>query len=246
MYEFVSNPALLLIGFGLLSGLLSTFAYLPYIRDTAAGHTQPQRASWFIWSVLGSIAFLSQLYEGAGSSLWFAGVQVSGTIIVFLLSIRFGIGGLVKRSDCIVLAFAGAGLLIWYFTQNAVYALAITIGISLLGGGVTVAKAHAAPESETLSTWFMSFIASGCAILSVGALDWVFLAYPIYLFVLNGAIVLAILLGRMREAGADVLILTPARRAPLRSPVLPAHRLPSLLGIHRRGSIGRWHPPIAG
>ncbi len=73
--------------FGIFSGVLSTYAYIPYILDTLAKRTNPQRASWLIWSVLGSIAFFSQLFEGASSSLWFAGVQVTGTISVFLLSI---------------------------------------------------------------------------------------------------------------------------------------------------------------
>ena len=78
------TSAQILLFFGIASGALSTFAYIPYIIDTVARRTQPQRASWLIWSVLGSIALISQIYEGATSSLWFAGVQVSGTIIVFL------------------------------------------------------------------------------------------------------------------------------------------------------------------
>ena len=238
MFTLFDDPALVLIGLGILSGVLSTFAYLPYIRDTIAGRTQPQRASWLIWSVLGSIAFLSQVYEGAGSSLWFAGVQVSGTVAVFLLSIRLGVGGFLKRADCAVLAAAAFGLILWYFTEDAVYALAITITISLLGGGVTVAKAYLAPESETLATWFLSFVASACAMASVGAVEPVLLAYPAYLFALNGAIVAAILLGRTR--------LMPSRRARLRSLLLPARHRSFPQESRPRGSTGRWLPPAAG
>lgn len=183
---------------GLLSGILSTFAFLPYIIDTIARRTQPQRASWLIWSVLGSIAFFSQVFEGATESLWFAGVQVSGTVMVFLLSIIVGVGGYLSRTDFFVLIAAGVGLLLWYYTDTAIYALAITVSISLLGGTVTVAKAFNAPESETMATWAISGIASVFAIISVGKADWVLLAYPLYLFTLNGAIVVAITLGRLR------------------------------------------------
>lgn len=213
MFAFIDDPASVLLYAGIFSGILSTFAYLPYIRDTIARRTQPQRASWLIWSVLGSIAFCSQLYEGAESSLWFAGVQVSGTLAVFLLSIRLGVGGFLSRSDCAVLAAAALGLLLWYSTSDAVYALTITISISLLGGSVTVIKAYLSPDSETMTTWFLSFIAAGCAMASVGAMDWVLLAYPAYLFVLNGAIVLAMLLGRVRTA-RDRVAATPARHMP--------------------------------
>lgn len=201
MFESAEHPFTILIYLGILSGVLSTFAYVPYIIDTLARRTSPQRASWLIWSVLGSIAFCSQLYEGAGASLWFAGAQVTGTVVVFLLSIGLGIGGFLNRRDCLVLLCALAGLALWYVTDTAIYALAITISISLLGGSITVLKAFREPESETMSTWFLSLLASTCAIFSVGTMDWVILAYPLYLFTLNGAIVIAMLLGRMRDTG---------------------------------------------
>lgn len=189
---------------GILSAVLSTFAYLPYMRDTLRGRTYPQRASWFIWSVLSSIGFFSQAFEGATHSLWFAGAQISGTITVFLMSIRFGVGGFVNRRDCLVLLLAAGGLVAWNMTDSAVYALAMTIGIGTIGGLVTVTKAYWYPNSETLSTWFLSFIASILAILAVGRLDWVILAFPLYLLILNGAIVSAIILGKNRQVTTTV------------------------------------------
>ncbi|MDJ0614508.1 MAG: hypothetical protein QNJ29_12635 [Rhizobiaceae bacterium] len=185
--------------FGVLSGVLSTFAYVPYIVDTLKQRTAPDRACWLIWSTLGSIAFFSQLYEGAGASLWFAGVQVSGTIIVFLLSVKFGAGEYLSIKNQRILLTAALGLVAWYLTENAAYALAITISISLLGGLVTVQKAFIDPDSETLSTWIVSLIASICAVLSVGKLDWTLLAYPLYLLTLYTAIVVAMMFGRMRQ-----------------------------------------------
>ncbi len=214
MFEFAEHKAAIPVAFGVLSGIISTFAYLPYIRDTIAGRTQPQRASWLIWSVLGSIAFFSQVYEGAGASLWFAGVQVSGTIAVFLLSIFLGVGGFLSRRDCAVLICAAMGLVIWYFTETAIYALIITISISLLGGAVTVVKAYQDPDSETMSTWLLSFIAATCAIVSVGTPDGVILAYPLYLFTLNGAIVGAMVLSRMRAAADGPIMPSASLRKP--------------------------------
>ncbi len=206
-----------LLFFGIASGVLSTFAYIPYIIDTIAGRTRPQRASWLIWSVLGSIAFLSQIYEGASTSLWFAGVQITGTIVVLLLSIRVGKGAYLSRTDCIILAAATLGLVLWYFTESAAYALAITITISLLGGIATVLKAYRDPDSETLITWAVSLLASICAILSVGTINLIILAYPLYLFTLYLAFVVAIILGRLRT----------------RSPTKPAFQ-------HRRTNIGQF------
>ena len=149
--------------------------------------------------MLGSIAFISQVYEGATASLWFAGVQVSATIIIFTLSISVGSGRFLNKNDHIILLAASVGLVLWYFTETAVYSLAISISISLLGGLATMAKAYRAPESETLSTWVISLVASIFAIFSVGRLDPIILAYPFYLFTLSFALVAAILFGRVRR-----------------------------------------------
>lgn len=217
--EFFTSVDILLF-FGIASGVLSTFAYIPYIIDTAAKRTQPQRASWLIWSVLGSIAFVSQLYEGASSSLWFAGVQITGTIIVFVLSIWVGSGRYLTKTDYLILFAASVGLVLWYFTENAAYALAITISISLLGGIATVAKAYRNPDSETLVTWVVSFVASVCAILSVGEINFVILAYPLYLFTLYLAFIVAIVLGRARNK--------PGKRKDRSAPVKPVTGVGSL------------------
>lgn len=199
----------MLVLYGVLSAALSLYAYVPYIRDTLAERTQPERASWLIWSTLGSIAFFSQLYEGATDSLWFAGVQVSGTIIVFVLSIRLGAGEYLSKKNLTIFFVAACGLVAWYFTENAVYALSITISISLLGGAVTVQKAYNDPDSETISTWAVSLLASVCAVLSVGRVNWVILAYPLYLLTLYGAIVGGMILGRMRTRERG-LVLDPS------------------------------------
>jgi len=203
----------LLLFFGIASAVLSTFAFIPYILDTIARRTRPQRASWLIWSVLGSIAFVSQVYEGATASLWFAGVQITGTIIVFTLSIWAGKGSYLSKSDYAILLAASVGLVLWYITDTAAYALAITISISLLGGFATVAKAYRDPDSETLITWVVSFLASAFALMSVGSTDLILLAYPLYLFTLYLAFIVAISLGRARIASAN--------RAPART----VHRL---------------------
>ena len=189
-----------LVAAGLISGLLSALAYAPYVFDTLRGSTRPQRASWFIWSVLASISFFAQIAEGAVQSLWFAGVQTGATVLIFLLSLKRGTGGLHSLVDIAILCVAAMGVALWIYTDTPAYALIIAIGVSLLGGTVTITKAYAAPNSETLSTWATCFIASGFAMLAIGSVDWMLLAYPAYLFTLNGAIVLAIFLGRRREA----------------------------------------------
>ena len=180
--------------FGLAAGVLSVLAFAPYVIDTIRGRTQPLRVSWLVWSVLAAIAFVSQLARGADASLWFAGSQTVATIVIFALSIRFGTGTYLRGQDGYILGAAALGLIAWAMTSEPAYALLLSIGVNLLGGIATVQKAFDAPETETFSTWVLGLIAALCAIGAVGRLDWVLLAYPVYLATLYVAIIGAMLL----------------------------------------------------
>jgi len=184
--------------FGFLAALLSIFAVLPYIRDIFKGKTKPERASWLIWTVLGSIAFFSQLAKGATNSLWMVGVSTLCVLIVSILSIKFGTGGFAKR-DKISLTFAALGILLWFFTKEAAIALMITIFVDLMGSSLTIIKSYEDPESETISTWILAFISGIFAALSVGEWSFILLVYPLYIFLANLSVVVAILLGKKRK-----------------------------------------------
>jgi len=220
MTAFLASPDALWLC-AALSAMLSCMAYFPYIKDTLAGTTQPQRASWLIWSVLSSIAFASQLAEGAAQSLIFAGIQCSGTVVIFLLSIRRGAGDLITGRDGWVLLASAVGLGLWYITDSATYALVTTIAVSLLGGTVTISKAYRDPDSETPSCWLLGLAASVLAAMSVGGLDWVLLAYPLYLIALKGSIVAAIYFGARRDAAMAVPPLASVRAVSPASVAIP-------------------------
>ncbi len=189
--------------FGIVSGLLAIIGSIPYIRDILKGTTKPERASWLIWAVLGFIAFFSQLSSGASDSLWMTGMQTLEVCVIFILAVKFGVGGLVRR-DIVALACAGAGLFLWYFTNNAAAALFIVIAIDAVGAALTVYKAYKDPASETFSTWLLAGMSGVFASLAVGRLDFILLAYPFYIFIINVAVCAAMIAGRRCAVPAEV------------------------------------------
>ncbi len=184
--------------FGYISALLSIIMVIPYIYDIFLQKTKPERASWFIWLVLMSIAFFSQYAEGATDSLWLTGGQLVGVLLVFILSIKYGIGGLTKR-DISALFFSMIGLLIWFITKNAVYALVIVVIIDAIGIWLTVLKTYEEPGTETLSTWVMSGTASFFGALSIGTFNFILLLYPLYLLLANLSVAGTIVLRRTKK-----------------------------------------------
>ncbi len=151
--------------FGYLSAVLSIVMVIPYIIDIYKKETKPERASWLIWTVLGIIAFASQLAKGATDSLWLTTGQTLAVFFVFILSIKYGVGGLTKW-DIRALIAAAIGLVIWYFTKEAAWALFIVVAIDSIGSLITVVKSYLDPETETVSTFVISG-ASGVFVLSL-------------------------------------------------------------------------------
>ena len=184
---------------GIASVAVSNLACLPYIRDMLTGSPRPVRSTWLIWSVLSGICLVSNIDKGADASLFFVGVETAETVLIFVLSTRFGIGGVLHARDLAIYAVAAIGLVLWWMTDDAVFALAIAIGISALGGIPTVLKAYAAPRTETTACWGLSAVASLLGLLSVGSFSPVLLAYPAYLLALYCAILAAMFLGYRRE-----------------------------------------------
>ena len=184
--------------FGYLSGFLSIAAVFPYIYDILKGNTKPERASWFIWTALGAIAFFSQLEKGATNSLWMVGTSTLAVLVVSLLSLKLGSGGFSKR-DKISLLIASLGILLWFFTKEAAFALFITIFVDSIGSFLTTVKSYEDPESETLLTWIVASIAGLLAAMSIGEWNFILLVYPLYIFLANSLVVTAILLGKRRK-----------------------------------------------
>jgi hypothetical protein len=165
--------------FGYLSGLVNIPGYPPYIRDVLKGTTKPERATWCIWSVLGLIAFFSQLAEGATHSL----------------SIWKGEGGLTGR-DIVCLGLASLGVGLWYVTRHAAYAICLVIVVDLIGAWLTIRKTYISPGSETLVSWMFSAAAGLFSILAVTQRDWAVYAYPVYNLLVCTSIVAAIMIGK--------------------------------------------------
>jgi len=189
----------MLLLFGYLSGFFSLIEYIPYVKDILDRKVKPHRATFFIWSVLGGIAFFSQLAKGATNSLWLPGIETILGLIVFALSFKYGIGGYSKR-DRFALIIAFLGLVVWYFTKEAALALYITIFIDAVGSYLTIHKAYHMPESETMLFWILSSISGMFAMLAVGKLDIILLSYPAYIIFANLSVVLALHRGKRKKA----------------------------------------------
>ena len=157
---------------GWLSFVVLLLSYIPYVIDILKGNTKPERAAFFIWTVLGFSLISSQLAEGGRESVLLSVGGTVGPLIVFLLSIKYGVGG----------------LLLWYLTNNPAFVLWIAILIDSAGVYLLLIKSYKDPASELPLLWASGVVAGTLSILSVGRLDINLLAFPVWLTINNGVI----------------------------------------------------------
>ncbi len=181
--------------FTLISAILILLAAPPYIIDIIKGKTKPERVTWFIFSLLGVIAFVSQLSLGASLSLVFSGFDTLASILIFCLALKYGVGGYTKL-DLTALCIACVGVVIAIVAKQPIISILGVILADVSGVILTIKKTYLDPSSETTITWLLVGTAALFGVLSVGELSFGLLLYPVYLAVVNYAVVFTQLLSR--------------------------------------------------
>lgn len=198
----IKNPGLVSLIYmlkilGYTSGILMALSVVPYARSIFRLETKPQRMTWLIWSILTLIAFFSQLAEGGTWSLLLTVGDTLAILIIFFLSIKFGVGGF-RKIDILSLCGAGVSLILWYLTNEAAVALFFIILTDLIGANLTITKTWKNPETENWVGWAMCGVGGLLGTLAVGKLDFVLISFPLYVCLINSAIAI-IILARKRK-----------------------------------------------
>jgi hypothetical protein len=182
--------------FAILSAVIVLFGAPFYFFDILKSKTKPQRTTWFIWTVQGTVALITQAQLGAHWSLLFAGLNAAGNVVVWLLSLKYGVGGW-QRIDVAALIIAAIGVVVSVFFRAPLIALAGVILADFAGTVPTLHKTYLDPSSETTITWFALGVSSLLAIFSVGHYTFALLLYPLYYTVANFAIIVAQVMGKL-------------------------------------------------
>lgn len=142
---------------GIVSGAFLVAGYIPYIYEVLRKTTTPNRASWFIWSLSTAIILFGVSETGTNEAIWVPIADAIGCFLIFLLSIRLGVGGW-SKTDKISLCISAASLVILGLTGSALVALLMNLCIYVSGYIPTIQKAMIDPYSESRFAWSLFFI----------------------------------------------------------------------------------------
>jgi hypothetical protein len=183
---------------GAIAGICSLLGCIPYWRAILQGKTRPNRATWWIWLVVGIMIMLSYRAAGASTTLWVPITYVVAPFVTSLLAIKFGEGGWTKFDRmCLLGSLASLGF--WSVNKSADLTLTINIGIDFLGALPTIRKSLIDPDSENLLGWSIFTIANALNLLAVDRWsNWQVIIYPLYMFLLCGLICWLLWQGRRK------------------------------------------------
>jgi len=183
---------------GQVAGLFSLAAFVPYIIAILRGKTVPNRTTWWIWTVVGFMLGSSYFSSGANHTIWVPVSYVVGPFITAILSVKYGEGGWTKF-DRFCLFGALASIILWWIFDSPLVALIINLFIDFLGALPTIKKAYLEPEKEDRFAWTLFFAGNLFNLFAVERWIFAIAVYPIFMFLVDGAIVTLVYSGKNRR-----------------------------------------------
>lgn len=174
---------------GYTAGILALIPYIFYIRAMRKGTTRPNLAGWFLYTVGMLMIVASSIALGAWQAVWLAVAYVIGNSIVIIISLKTGYFAFTKF-DRALLFIAFFSLIIWMYTDNALYALVINVFVDAMGALAIANKLYKHPGTEDTTAWTFYFFIAVFNIFAVATFDLENALYPIYLVFGNGIIAL--------------------------------------------------------
>ena len=174
---------------GLLAGVVIGCAQLIYLFNTLTKKITPSVLSWFGWACLMGTSVLSQVVsKGWQWSLTSILCSTIGCLAIAVVAFASGNYSFVKSDlKYLVIGLVCVGIYLlsndpWITTHFAVVADA-ALGIP------TIRKAFREPATEKSPAWVLGVISSTLALVICIHHDPIYVLFPTYLFLFNGAMV---------------------------------------------------------
>src|ERR1700722_7777421 len=144
--------------FGEIAGIIALTACPIYVHDILRGVARPNRATWWIITLVGCLIAASYWEAGGRATIWIALTYIFGPFVIAVLSVKYGDSRWQALDRiCILGALISVGL--WWITSSALAALCINIVLDLLGLLPTFVKAYSKPLSESKVAWGITALA---------------------------------------------------------------------------------------
>lgn len=170
--------------FILISSVLALISPLIYSRAIIKGEAKPHRTTRLVLLIITALTTASLFAQNNHVAIYLAAVSTLQSILIFILSLKRGMGGWAK-SDIVCLLVATIGVILWQVTKNPVIALYFAIGADFTGMIPALIKTYKFPHTEIWSFFLLDVFAAGFSLLAVRVWTVEQYAYPIYIMLIN-------------------------------------------------------------
>lgn len=160
-----------------------------YAKSILRGEAKPHRTTRLVILIISLITTASLIAQHDQVAVWLSLVSTLQAIIIFTLSLKYGMGGSSKL-DLICLTGALIGMAIWKMTDNPAMGLYFAIGADFTGVLPTLFKTYRLPMTENWVFYALDAIAAGCNLLALTVWTVAAFSYPLYLLTVNAVIAL--------------------------------------------------------
>jgi len=175
----------------IISSLLALISPLVYSHSILKGESKPHRTTRFVLLLITSLTTLSLFVQGNKVAIWLAGVSTIQSVLIFILSFKFGMGGW-SKTDILCLFIAFIGIFLWQTTKQPVLALYFAILADFTGMIPALAKTYRLPHTETWVFYFLDVFAALFSLLALSVWTIEEFSYPLYIMIINAVMVLLI------------------------------------------------------
>ena len=174
---------------GQVAAFLAIIQIIPYIRSILRGETKPSRTSYAIWLAVELVLVTSYFSVGATTTKWMYVIIFLNSLVLFLLSLKYGMKGF-HKVDLVSIVFAVAAIVAWVSTDNPTLAVYLCTAASFFGYIPTERKSYSFPRTENKLSWGLYVFAAFLNVCALTTLSPEIALPPIVSFVMSGLVFL--------------------------------------------------------
>lgn len=162
------------------------FAGWTYLVETVQGKIQPNKVSWFLWSLAPLTAFAAEVSQGVGLQSLMTFSVGFVPLLIFIASF-FNKKAIWKLTalDYICGTLSLSGLALWYITKIGNIAILFSIIADLLASVPTIIKSYKAPQSEHYGVYLAGSVNAAITMLTITAWNFETWGFPLYMVIIN-------------------------------------------------------------
>jgi len=175
-----------------ISTTLALISPIVYCVAILKDEAKPHRTTRFVFLIITTLTTTSLFAQGNTTAIYLAGASFLQSIVIFILSIKRGMGGW-SKSDiaCLLAALLGIGM--WKVTQSPVLALYFAISADFIGMLPALIKTYHFPKTEVWTFYLLDVFAASFSLLALKQWTAEEYSYPLYIVFINLVMVLLVI-----------------------------------------------------